>query len=325
MRLRSWAAGCAMLLVLCGCAEQQEAEPQLETIGQLGAAYLDAGGTCEDLVEQYRDDEEAPAVATCGEDTVLTLASDADQAAQLAVAYRLRDVPVLLGGTWLIQDPDIADLQESLGGDIVTLEAADGPANLADALLVGAEGPIERDGVAADGLPEQVDVDGTVITVVVDPTCDYCSTFLETNEDELARLAASGEATIAYLPVALDDSIENAFASSVGVNALACTADADPEAFLGVLDGLLASADDNGWTPDDLAEVGDAAGVDIADCAAEGTFAYWTRQATSRALSEPLPDGEPLRGVPSVLVGDALFAGDVADPDAFAAFVAEQG
>ncbi|GAA2174040.1 hypothetical protein GCM10009846_18430 [Agrococcus versicolor] len=320
MRARTWVAGCAALLALTGCAQQAErAEPQ--TLGELSAAYLDAGGACDDLVEQYRATDDDPAVATCGTDTVLTMATDDEQAARLRTGALLRGEPVLASGRWLVQDPDLVELQPALGGEVVALEPADGPANLADALVVDATGVVAQDPVAADGEPGPVPAEGTTITIVVDPTCEYCGRFEAANREQLAAWAADGTATIVYRPVALDDTLESGYAASLGVGAVACVADADPDAALALLQALLEQGVD--LDAEAVVALADEASAGAGDCVAEGDFAWWTRQATERALQDPLPDGEPLRGVPSIYVGDRLFAGDVGDAAAFAAFVAE--
>ncbi|MFC7432469.1 MULTISPECIES: DsbA family protein [unclassified Agrococcus] len=320
MRVRTWLTGCTALLLLAGCA-QADAPSEPQTLGELSAAYLDAGGACEDLVEQYRDGDDAPAVATCGTDTVLTLATDEAQAAQLRTGALLRDVPVLASGRWIVQDPQVAALQSSLGGELWALDPADGPANLADALVVDASGVVAQPPVPADGEPGEVPAEGTVITVVVDPTCEYCARFEAANRDQLAAWAADGTATIVYRPVALDDAIENGYAASLGVTAIACVADADPDAALPLLQAMLEANVD--LDAERVLALADDASSGASDCVRDGTFAWWARHATERALADPLPDGSPLRGVPSVFVDDRLFAGDVSDPAAFAAFVAE--
>lgn len=312
--------GCAALLLVAGCAQGVEPiGPQ--SLGELSAAYVDAGGACTDLVEQYRASDDDPAVATCGTDTVLTLAVDDAQATRLRTGALLHDVPVLWSGRWMVQDPDVETLRETIGGQVARLEPADGPANLADALVVGADGVLEREGVPADGDPEPLDADGTVVTVVVDPTCEYCARFLETNGDQLDEWAADGTATVAYVPVAIGDTDESGYASSLGVAALACVADADADAASPFLRAMLDRNVD--LDAAGVVELADEAVDGAGDCVTEGTFAWWTRQATERALEGALPGGEPLGGVPSVYVGDRLYSGDVADPEAFAAFVAE--
>ena len=127
--------------------------------------------------------------------------------------------------------------------------------------------------------------------------------------------------SIAYVPVAIDDTVESGYASSLGVAAVACAADADPEAALPLLESLVARGSD--LDAAGVVELADAQVDGAGDCVNQGTFAWWTRQATERALAGALPDGQPLGGVPSIYVGDRLYSGDVADPAAFAAFVTE--
>ena len=175
--------------------------------------------------------------------------------------------------------------------------------------------------MAADGEPGPVPAEGTTITIVVDPTCEYCGRFEAANREQLAAWAADGTATIVYRPVALDDTLESGYAASLGVGAVACVADADPDAALPLLQALLEQGVD--LDAEAVVALADEASAGAGDCVAEGDFAWWTRQATERALQDPLPDGEPLRGVPSIYVGDRLYAGDVGDAAAFAAFAAE--
>lgn len=322
MRRAILAAAAALALALAGCSAP--ANGGIETIGQLSAAYIDAGGSCDDLVEQYRADPDEPVVATCGTETVLTLAADSAAADQVGTGYVLREEPVLVSGRWLIADPDIETLQEQLGGEILTLEQADGPANMADAIAFGAAGVVEQEPVPAGGSPSAAAPTGLEITVVVDAQCDYCATFFAANRAQLVDLAASGTATVAYRVVSLEDSVANQFASTMAANALACVANEQPAAFRDVLAALFESQSEAGWSPEDLATIGEQHDTDITACVDGGQFLSWVRDATTRALSEPLANGEPLRGVPTVIVGADVFAGDVADPAAFAAFVADR-
>lgn len=319
-RVRASVVGFVVLLLVAGCA-QGVAPVAPQSLGELSAAYVDAGGTCVDLVEQFRASGDEPAVATCGSGTVLTLAVDDAQAVRLRTGALLRDVPVLWSGTWLVQDPDVDALQERLGGQVARLDPAAGPANLADALIVDADGVVAQDGVPADGEPRPPAVDDATITVVTDPSCEYCARFMEANGEQLATWAADGDATVAYLPVSFDDTVESGYASSLGVAALACVADAQPQAALGLLQAMLERNVD--LDAAGVVELADAAADGAGDCVSQGTFSWWVRQATERALAgTTLPDGQPLGGVPSIYVGDRLYAGDVGDATAFAAFVA---
>ncbi len=328
-RARSAGAALVALALLAGCAA--EPPPPITTIGELGAAYLGAGGECAELVEQYRESDEAPAVATCGSDTELILAADADQAQAIATERQLQEQTVLVSGRWVIRDPELETLQRSLGGQIVTLSPADGPANMADAIAFDADGVVPTAPVPADGapvaLPEAIGMHD--VLVVIDASCEYCDRLLTASGELLTAIAENGEARVAYLPVALGDAIENGYASTLGANALACVADGAPDAYRGFQSALVAHLQQHAFEAGAVAALaaehvpGDA-GAEIGACIDSARFAWAVRQATVRAIEQPLQGVEPLRGVPTVIVDGATFAGDVSDAAALRAFIDAQ-
>lgn len=316
-------AGCA----LTACA--QTPPPPITTIGELGAAYLDAGGECAELTEQYRESDDAPVVATCGADTELILAADGDQAQSIATERQLQEQTVLVSGRWVMRDPQLEQLQQALGGQIVTLAPADGPANLADAIAFDADGVVTADPVPADGEPAEPAPASAPhdVLVVIDPVCEYCDRLLSASGELLTELADSGEARVAYLPVSLGDAIDNGYGSTLGANALACVADREPEAFRPFLTALLAQLQQQPFETGEVAalaaeHVSDGADAEVGECVESAQFAWAVRQSTVRAIESPLQGVEPLRGVPTVIVDGVTFAGDVSDPDALAAFIA---
>lgn len=326
MRRRAWPAGLAIaaIALLAGCAATPPAP--ITTIGELGAAYLEAGGECSDLVEQYRATETDPVVAACGNDTELVLAADADEAQAIATERQLQEQTVLVADRWVIRDPALETIQQSLGGQIVRLAPADGPANMADAIAFDADGVEEADPVPADGEPAAVEPPSGIhdILVVVDPSCEYCARALTASGEELERLADDGEARVAYLPVSLGDEIANGYASTLGANALACVADSAPDAYRPFQSALLAHLQTTRFDAAEVTALAAEQGAEVGDCIASAPFAWWVRQATVRAIEEPLQGVEPLRGVPTILVDGVTFGGDVSDPAALAAFVAAQ-
>lgn len=324
MRGRAWLAGCAVL-ALAACAPAP-APAQITTIGQLGAAYVAAGGECTDLVEQYRASEEDPVVAACGDATELVLAADADEALGIATQRQLQEQTVLVDDRWVIRDPEVQALQQALGGEVVTLAPADGPANMADAIAFDAEGVVPAEPVPAEGEPAALPPAEGVhdILVVIDPDCEYCDRALAASGDALEALADAGEARVSYLPVSLGDQIGNGYASTLGANALACVADAAPEAYRGFQGALLAHLQEHAFDADEVTALAEGQGAEVGDCIGTARFAWWVRQATVRAIEQPLQGVEPLRGVPTIIVDGATFGGDVGDPEALAAFVAEQ-
>lgn len=327
MRGRAWSAGLAVaaLALLAGCASTPPAP--ITTIGELGAAYLEAGGECADLVEQYREAESDPVVAACGADTELILAANGDEAQGIATERQLQEQTVLVSGRWVIRDPALETLQQSLGGQIVTLAPAAGPANMADAIAFDGAGVIEADPVPADGEPAAGEpaASGTHdILVVIDPRCEYCDRMLSANAEQLERLADDGEARVAYLPVSLGDEIGNGYASTLGANALACVADSAPDAYRRFQTALVAHLQEQRFDAATVAALAAEQGAEVDECVQSARFAWWVRQATVRAIEQPLQGVEPLRGVPTIIVDGVTFAGDVSDADALAAFVAEQ-
>lgn len=324
MRLRALRTGSAVaaLALLAGCAPP----PQITTIGELGAAYLEAGGECADLVEQHRASEDEPVVAACGSGTELILAADADAAQAIATQRQLQEQTVLVADRWVIRDPSLEALQQELGGEIVTLAAADGPANMADAIAFEPGGAIAAEPVPAEGVPEPLPEASGMhdILVVLDASCEYCARLLAASGEQLTAMADAGEARVSYLPVSLGDRIQNGFASTLGANALACVADAAPAAYRPFQTALLAHLQEQPFDAAEVAALAAEHGADVGGCIDEAGFAWWVRQATVRAIEQPLQGVEPLRGVPTVIVDGATFAGDVADPAALAAFVAQQ-
>lgn len=324
MRARAWLAGCAVL-ALAACAAPAP-PPQITTIGELGAAYVAAGGACTDLVEQYRASDDDPVVAACGSDTELVLAADADQAQAVATQRQLQEQTVLVHDRWVIRDPDLEGLQAELGGQILTLAPADGPANMADAIAFDAGGVVPAEPVPAEGEPAApAPAEGIHdVLVVIDPDCEFCARALQASSGLLASLADTGQARVSYLPVSLGDRIDNGYASTLGANALACVADAAPEAYRPFQDALVAHLQEESFDAAAVSALAAEQGADVAPCIEQASFAWWVRQATVRAIEQPLQGVEPLRGVPTILVDGATFAGDVGDAEALAAFVAEQ-
>lgn len=311
------------LALLAGCA--QTPPPPITSIGELSAAYLEAGGECSELVEEYRASDDQPVIASCGADTELILAADADQAQGIATERQLQEQMVLVSGRWVIRDPNLERLQQELGGQIVTLAPADGPANMADAIAFDADGvvpaePVPADGVPAEPAPASAPHD---VLVVIDAECEYCERLLTASGELLTELADSGEARVAYLPVALGDQIENGYASTLGANALACVAEAAPEAYRPFQTALLAHLQQRPFEASEVTALAAEHGAEVGECVESARFAWAVRQATVRALQEPLRGTEPLRGVPTVLVDGVVFAGDVSDPAALAAFIAD--
>ncbi|MGO3759112.1 MAG: DsbA family protein [Agrococcus casei] len=287
----------AVMLLVAGCAG---GERTFDSADELAQAYVDAGGTCAELQQQFKDDSDTgPTVITCGNDTVLTLTDGEDQTSDVATGAMLRGATVLVGSGWVVQDPDAAQLREDLGGSLLALQDGQSPRNV-------------NEGAVSFGDGE------TRIQVVVDPLCDYCNRFLEANGEQLIELADSGEATVEYRIVARNDSPENGFGSSYGSNALACAADENPDAFRPLLATILADSEGAAWTPESLKTAASGAGASVDTCIDEGQFLYWTMNTTRTVLNEGLPSGDNLGGVPYITIDGEPYAQSVSDADAFA-------
>jgi hypothetical protein len=107
---------------LSGCAPS--GPKSYETIDDLVSAYVAAGQDCD--WEQNDNVEGSLASGTCSDTSVLSLWLDSGDAlnsaqnlADFAADYDIK-VKLLVGPNWLINDPDVVNLQKVLGGQIVS-------------------------------------------------------------------------------------------------------------------------------------------------------------------------------------------------------------
>lgn len=293
--LRAVAGAAIITLGLSACTGDSQ---EFASVDELVAAYHGAGGQCQDFVVYDESSGDDSQVAQCGFDTVLTVTNDDDLTSDVATGAMLRGQTVLVGPGWVIQDPDTIALREELGGSLLALQEGPTPDAVTDDAFV-----------FGSGEPR--------IQVVVDPLCDYCNRFFEANGESLIDLADSGEATVEYRVVSLNDDPENDFGSSYGLNALACAADADVGAFRPLLSEILKGPESEVWTESSLVSAAETAGADAGDCIAEGRFLFWGMQSTHDVLEHGLPDGENLGGVPYISIDGEPYAQDVSDASAF--------
>ena len=286
-------------LGLSACAAEA---PRFESIDDLVAAYLDAGGECDDFVVYDETGGDEAETAHCGIDTVLTVTHTEEQTSDVATGAMLRGATVLVGSRWVVQDPDAPKLADAMGGTLLALQEGPAPeAAESGAFVFGAGEP--------------------VIRVVVDPQCDFCQRFLDTNGDTLAELADADEATVEYRVLALHDKPENGFGSSYATNALACAADADPASFRPLLQTVLGGPSEAAWSQESLVSAASDAGADASECIDEGRYLFWGMDSTRTVLAEGLPGGEHVGGVPYISIDGVPFAESVDDAAAFAAAV----
>ena len=295
-RARVAMAGAAVIaLGLSACAGDSS---EYGTVDELVDAYHAAGGQCHDFVV-YEDSAGGEAqVARCGFNTVLTVTDSDDITSDVATGAMLRGETVLVGPGWIVEDPDTVTLRDDLGGSLLALQEGPSPEGVSDGAFV-----------FGSGEPR--------IEVVVDPLCDYCNRFIETNGETLIELADEDEATVEYRVVSFNDEPENGFGSSYALNALACVADADAEAFRPLLASILEGSGNDEWTEESLAAAADSVGVDASSCIDEGHFLFWGMQSTHEVLDNGLPDGSNLGGVPYIAIDGIPYAHDVSDAEAF--------
>jgi protein-disulfide isomerase len=218
--------------------------------------------------------------------------------------------------------------------------AGPGPLNMAsDGIVLSGDGTaisaVSTDAVPADGSPVP-SAAGTAekpsIVVYLDYMCPYCGQFDTTNADQLETWATQGAVDLEIHPLGfLDNASMGSKYSTRSANALACVADAEPDAALDVNTALFAqqpAENTRGLTNDELVTLVEGAGVDdpdVASCIRDGQFDDWVASATERALNDPLPNSDlaALTATPTVLVNGQQYQGSPTDAAAFAQFVAE--
>lgn len=212
------------------------------------------------------------------------------------------------------------------------------PANMArDAVTITAAGaetaPPDASSAGSEDDPDRVD-----IVVFADYLCPFCGQFETANSEQIRQWVASGAAAHEFHPIAILDRLSLGSAYSTrAANALACVADASPDAVPAFNDLLFQqqpAEGTEGLTDAQLAEHAATAGAgDVSACIDGQDFADWVGDATERAAEgESSPTGRPVQSTPTVLVDGHDYAEwlsanrrSLADPAAFAAFVAEVG
>lgn len=330
----------ALVTVLVACAgpsdtDDDAAPPMPEaitSIDALGAAYLAAGGECTELVADPVQPGQ-PDTARCGQETLLVYSDDAEVIDSVGTQMGMLGKSRLRGAHWLIVDPLVEDLAESLDGDLTLFVDGPGPANMAsDGLRVDPGGAVsatpalEPDETPAASTPAS----GThEIVIYLDFLCPYCQQFEAANAEYIASLVQAGTASYEIHPVAiLDAYASGTYYSTRATHAAACVADRAPETFMAFTNALFANQPvENAPTmPDDEALIALASGVgaDIGDCQREQQFLSWVIDSRSRLSETPLADGSDFRGTPTVFVGGVMYAGNPDDHAAFVAFVESQ-
>jgi protein-disulfide isomerase len=216
-----------------------------------------------------------------------------------------------------------------------------GPQNMAsDGILLtagedGAITAVETPALAAGESPDATvpDESGTVANIVtyIDYLCPYCGQFEATNNDSLQTMVESGAATLEVHPIAiLTNKSAGTQYSLRAANAAACVADTSPASFFDFNSLLFENQPEEGstgLTNDELKAFAKEAGVSklstIEKCIDDEQFESWVKDATNRALTEPIPNSElaSVTGTPTVLVNGQQYGGSLDDPAEFQSFV----
>ncbi|WP_345751978.1 DsbA family protein [Microbacterium rhizophilus] len=210
------------------------------------------------------------------------------------------------------------------------------PANLEDDGVVvdetmqaeTAETPAPEESPAPE---ETAAADPIQIHIYVDYLSEAAGEFQRVNATQLTEWVDQGAVEVVYHPVALLTSKSNGTKySQRAAGAAACVYEHAPEAFAAFNHELLTNqppVDSDGYADSELADRAIATGADdtkgVRACIEDEDYFAWAREATERALNEPLPGTEDvsLTGAPMVLVNGEPYVGSLDKPDEFAAFL----
>jgi protein-disulfide isomerase len=182
--------------------------------------------------------------------------------------------------------------------------------------------------------PPETQSNPVEILVYVDYQCPICAIFELPNSEQLKNWVSTGAATLELHPISFLDGrgSPNAF-SSRAANASLCVADYSPDNFFAYNTRLFQSQPAESQPGPDNAdmiafaqEVGATNIEQISSCINSKMFGSFIKDATERALSQPIP-GTDLRvtGTPAVFVNGQQYTwstGDeLASPARFAQFV----
>jgi protein-disulfide isomerase len=225
---------------------------------------------------------------------------------------------------------------------LATRPAGPGPVNMAsDGILFtgtddGEVEAVQTGAVPADGTPIPTDPDAydvpARIVTYLDFGCPVCNLFETTNAAQIEELVAAGYATLEVHPVSILDRVWlGTEYSTRAANAMACVAVSKPSAFLDASAAFFVNQpaeETEGLTDDQIRDLLDTAGAlddEISACIGEKRYADWVAAATERATSDPDLANPSTGGfgTPTVLVNGVRYTGALDDPQAFAAFIAQ--
>jgi len=169
------------------------------------------------------------------------------------------------------------------------------------------------------------------VTLYVDYRCPHCAVFEQVNGELLQSALDDGQITLEVRPLSFVDRERSAAAAA----AVACVADAQPEAAWTAHETLLSPATQTpswGGSSDELISALDAAvgGLDASarDCIETSRFVPFASALNEWLLSAPVPNAAnpslTVTSTPTILVNGVQYEGSPEDPAAFAAFFESQ-
>jgi protein-disulfide isomerase len=172
------------------------------------------------------------------------------------------------------------------------------------------------------------------IKIYIDYQCPICAIFELPNSEQLENWVSTGAATMEIHPLSFLDGrgSPNAF-SSRAANASLCVADYSPDNFFAYNTRLFqsqpaegASGPENSELIAFAQEVGVTNTEEVSDCINSKMFGSFIKDATERALSEPIPGTQQsVTGTPAIFVNGQQYtwatADELASPARFAQFV----
>jgi protein-disulfide isomerase len=185
-----------------------------------------------------------------------------------------------------------------------------------------------------ESTPPMTQTNPVEIVIYIDYQCPICAIFELPNSDQLENWVTTGTATLEIHPLSFLDGrgSPNAF-SSRAANASLCVADYSPDHFFSYNTRLFqsqpaegASGPENSELIAFAQEVGVTKTEEVSNCINSKMFGSFIKDATERALSEPIPGTQQsVTGTPAIFVNGQQYtwttADELASPARFSQFV----
>ena len=182
--------------------------------------------------------------------------------------------------------------------------------------------------------PPMTQTNPVEIVIYIDYQCPICAIFELPNSEQLENWMSTGAATMEIHPLSFLDGrgSPNAF-SSRAANASLCVADYSPDNFFSYNTRLFQSQPTEGASGPENSEliafaqeVGVTNAEEVSNCINSKMFGSFIKDATERALSEPIPGTQQsVTGTPAIFVNGQQYtwttADELASPARFAQFV----